>query len=203
MSHFSACLSSVVASTGVSLREVARTAGIHSSPLSRVCSGEIPPSRAFLRAVLACLNPAHFQLLEQDHAPELLLAYLRDCAVDAGADLASLRLSISEDPHAEWWSALQPALAAQLRGLGLAAMQDEDFATILSDLEPLALKLLGALHDARELGRLREAQIHPFPTHDESTVVVENPPTPPSPAKGRRARSAPALPVGGSQEPTA
>jgi transcriptional regulator with XRE-family HTH domain len=187
VTEFALCLTAAVTTTGESLREVARTCDVDSSLLSRLCAGTAGPSGTALKALCSHLNPEVFPKLGSDFGPQLQLAYLRDCAADIGVDLALLRISFAETADATWWESLDPVLAARLRHLGIAATEDKEFAAILTDLEPLSLKLRGALRDAADLKKIREANVYPFPK-SKDLMVAE------SKASSRR---------GKSQEPTA
>jgi len=198
VSRFANTLAIALSAQQMNASALASALGLATSSITRVVRGQRSCSNELAAAI------CRYFAFDSTLAHDLLAAHLLDVAAAAGADLDTLRISKSANPHAEWWAGLPPRLSEQLRGLGFAAMHDADFATVLADLEPLALKLLGALHDARELGRLREAQLYPFPTDASPSAVAEDStPSSPSPSQGRRARPASALPRGRSQEPTA
>lgn len=186
MSEFATTLTDAITATKVSLREVSRTCEVDSSLLSRLCAGNLGPSSAVLKTLVAKLNPQIFEHLTSDHGPQLQLAYLRDCAQEVGVDLSTLRLSFAAAPEDSWWDSLDPVLAARLRNLGIAAKEDKEFSEVLKDLEPLGLKLQAAKIDSQKLEALVQGRVYAFPKGKTLHVADPKP-----------------LPRGKSQQPTA
>lgn len=129
------------------------------------------------------MNPEHFELLCKNHAPELLRGYLLDCAAASGLDTADLQITLSKGSSR--WDEFPPALVDQLFQLGKGALHDADFAALLADLEPLALKLQAAKVDSKELSRLKRGVLYQFP-QPKNLAVAEPPPKKTTPDGGPR-----------------
>jgi len=201
VSYFSDTLSAAVAQTGLSLNEVARRLPMDAPYLSRLCRAQLNPSSTALGLLYQQMNPEKFETLAADWGTELIFAHLKDVAGDAGLSGDSLHLGILN--KSDVWAAFPDVLKDRLITLGQASLGDELFASVLADLEPLALKFLGALADSKELSRLKRAKIYPFPEATEHKVAEDITSEAKKKAPGTRGAAAAIPPPGDSQQPSA
>jgi len=158
VSKFSETLSTALEKSGVSLRQVSRDLGINISALSKMASGAIAPSATALRKLCAELHPDSYHALTRDYGPDLLIAYLRDCAEESGLDIRNLQISLSDTDTLQRFAQFPPAHIERAYNLTELAQHDADFDAVLESLEPVALRHLGKLYDEQENARRAQAK---------------------------------------------
>jgi len=150
VSKFSDTLSTALEKSGVSLRQVSRDLGINISALSKMASGTIAPSVTALRKLCGHLHPDFYYALTRDYGPDLLIAYLRDCADESGLDTRNLQISLSDTDTLQRFAQFPPAHVERAYTLTELAQHDADFDAVLESLEPVALRHLAKLADTQQ-----------------------------------------------------